>query len=246
MIINYYTLFHVAAELHQEFSGLLVDKIFTQYRGELIISFQETSAVILIGCEPSNNYVYARKTFARARRNSTDIFSEIHGIMIEKISVHPADRQMYFHLKDGRKLVVQIFGSKANVLFIDASCTVTDLFLKNWELKNTKLELFSQIQQPDIPETFHNGIMKTYGDQSLTTALKRMFPLFGNVLIRELLTRVGLNGEQSIANFLENEIDRCCSGARQLSEELLSLPSPACVLERHIACALFHYSVTAP
>jgi predicted ribosome quality control (RQC) complex YloA/Tae2 family protein len=226
MITNYYTLFHIAVELNQEFSGRIVDEIFTQYRGELILSFRETPAVILVGCEPANNYIYARKTFARARRNSTDLFSEVHGMMIEKISIHPTDRQIYVRLKDGRELIVQLFGSKANILFVDTSGMVTDLFLKKLDLKNTKRELFSQIQRSDIPESLHSNIMATYGDQPLAIALKRMFPQFGPVLIRELLTRVGLNGEQPLADLLENEIDRLLNGAQQLKEELLSPPSP--------------------
>ena len=146
--------------------------------------------------------------------------------MIEKISIHPTDRQIYVRLKDGRELIVQLFGSKANILFVDTSGMVTDLFLKKSDLKNMKLELFSQIQRPDIPESLHNNIVATYGDQPLATALKRIFPLFGPVLIRELFTRAGLNGEQPFADLLENEIDRLLNGAQQLKEELLSPPSP--------------------
>jgi predicted ribosome quality control (RQC) complex YloA/Tae2 family protein len=226
MITNYYTLFHLAIELNQEFSDRIVDEIFTQYRGELILSFRETPAVIIVGCEPANNYIYTRKTFARARRNSTDLFSEVHGIMIEKISIHPSDRQIYVRLKDGCELIVQLFGSKANILLIDTSGVVIDLFLKKSDLKNTKLEMFSQIQRPNIPELLHNTIVATYGEQPLATALKRMFPLFGSVLIRELLARVGLNGEQPLADLLENEIESLLNGAQRLKEELLSPPTP--------------------
>jgi predicted ribosome quality control (RQC) complex YloA/Tae2 family protein len=226
MITNYYTLFHLAIELNQEFSDRIVDEIFTQYRGELILSFRDTPAVIIVGCEPANNYIYTRKTFARARRNSTDLFSEVHGIMIEKISIHPSDRQIYVRLKDGCELIVQLFGSKANILLIDTSGVVTDLFLKKSDLKNTKLEMFSQIQRPNIPELLHNTIVATYGEQPLATALKRMFPLFGSVLIRELLARVGLNGEQPLADLLENEIESLLNGAQRLKEELLSPPTP--------------------
>jgi predicted ribosome quality control (RQC) complex YloA/Tae2 family protein len=226
MITNYYTLFHLSAELNQEFSGRIVDEIFTQYRGELILSFRETPAVIFAGCEPANNYIYARKTYARARRNSADLFPEIYGIMIEKIYMHPSDRQIYFQLQNGSRLIVQLFGSKANILFVDTRGMVTDLFLKKSDLKNTKLELFSQIQHPDIPESLHSSIVATYGDQPLSAALKHMYPLFGNILIRELLTRIGMNGEQPLADVLENEIDLLLNGAQRLKEELLSPPSP--------------------
>jgi predicted ribosome quality control (RQC) complex YloA/Tae2 family protein len=226
MITNYYTLFHIAFELNQEFSGRIVEEIYTQFRGELILSFRETPAVILIGCEPANNYIYARKTFARARRNSTDLFSEVHGMLIEKISMHPTDRQIYVRLKDGRELIVQLFGSKANIIFVNTGGMVTDLFLKKFDLKNTKLEMFSQIQRPHIAEPIRSNIMETYGGQPLATALKHIFPLFSTVLIRELLTRVDLSGEQPLADVGENEIDRLLNGAQRLKEELLSSPSP--------------------
>ena len=226
MITNYYTLLHIAAELNREFSGRRLDEIFTQYRGELILSIRENPAVILIGCEPANNYIFARKTFARARRNSTNLFPEVHGMIIEKIFIHQADRQIYIQLKDGCELIVQLFGSKANILFVDANGMVTDLFLKKSDLINTKLELFSKVQHSDVPEPLRNNIAVMEGDQPLTTALKRMFPLFGAVLIRELLTRTGLNGERPLADVLENEIDRLLNGAQRLKEELLSPPSP--------------------
>jgi len=176
MITNYYTLFHLSVELNQEFSGRIVNEIFTQYRGELILSFRETPAVILVGCEPANNYIYTRKTFARARRNSADLFSEVHGMMIEKISIHPTDRQIYIQLKDGCELIIQLFGSKANILFVDTNSRVIDLFLKKSNLKNTKLELFSQILRPDIPELLHTTIVATNGDQPLATAAETYVP----------------------------------------------------------------------
>ena len=60
----------------------------------------------------------------------------------------------------------------------------------------------------------------------LTIALKRMLPQFGPVLVKELLTRVGLNGEQPINTFLENEIARLLDAAKRMKEELLAPPSP--------------------
>jgi predicted ribosome quality control (RQC) complex YloA/Tae2 family protein len=226
MITNYYTLYHIVDELNQEFSERIVDEIFTQYRGELIISFRETSAVILVGCEPANNYIYRRKTFVRAHRNSTDIFPEIHGAMIEKISMHPIDRQIYFRLKDGRELIVQLFGSSANILFVDTQGVVIDQFLKKSDLKNRKLELFSQIQYPDIQKLPYNNIAAIYGNQPLGMVLKRMFPQLGPVLICELLARVGLNSEQILTGLFENDINRLLNDAQRLKQSLLSPPSP--------------------
>jgi len=226
MITNYYTLFHLASEFNTEFSGHIVNEIYTQFRGELVVSFRETPAAILVGCEPADNYIYARKEFARARRNTADIFTELHRSVVNKVAIHPADRQIYFQFEDKRKLIVQLFGSNANILLIDKNDIVADLFLKKSDLKNTKLELSSQIQYPNIQETSHDRIFAMYKDQPLAAALKCIFPHFGSVLVRELIVRAGLNDELTISDLSENVTARLLNNARQLKEELLSPPSP--------------------
>jgi predicted ribosome quality control (RQC) complex YloA/Tae2 family protein len=222
MITNYYTLFHVATELEHEFAGRTVDEIFTQQRSELVISFKETSAVIITGCEPANNFIYARKTFARARRNSADLFTDVRGTVIEKVFIHPTDRQLHICLKDKRELIVQLFGSKANVLLLDANKIIIETFLKKSDAKVTIIE-----SKQAEPGTIGSKIfLSIYADQPLTTALKHGLPQFGPVLVKELLARVGLKGEQTVNSFLENEIARLLDSAKRMKEELLVPPSP--------------------
>jgi predicted ribosome quality control (RQC) complex YloA/Tae2 family protein len=226
MITNFYTLFHLAAEFNREFAGHILDEIFTQYHGELILSFRETPAAILVGCEPADNYIYARKEFIRAHRNSANIFSEVHGTIITKIFMHPADRQIHFQFEDKREVVVQLFGPNANAFLVDTAGEITGMFLKKTDLKNTRLESSSKVQFADIPESLHGNITEMYINQPIGTALKHILPQFGNVLIRELLSRIGLNGEQMLGDLSENEITRLLNNAQQLKKELLSSPSP--------------------
>ncbi|MGD0036114.1 MAG: NFACT RNA binding domain-containing protein [Bacteroidota bacterium] len=227
MITNYYTLVHVATELQHEFAGRMVNEIFTQHRGELVISFKETPAVIIAGCEPANNFIYARKTFARARRNSVDIFTDIPGAIIDRVFMHPTDRQLHIRLKDKREFVVQLFGSKANVLLLDARGTITETFLKKSDAKVTGIEFIHTESSTIAPDIF----ISTYADQPLATALKRVLPQFGPVLIKELLARVDLNSEQTVNTFLENEIARLLDSAKRMKEELLAPPSSRVYLD---------------
>ena len=222
MITNYYTLFHIAAELEHEFTGRPVSEIFTQHRSELVISFKETPAVIIAGCEPGNNFIYARKTFARARRNSVTLFTDIQSTEIRNIFIHPTDRQLHIRLKDKRELVVQLFGSKANVLLLDANGIITETFLKKSDAKVTRIES----KQMEVGTISSEVFLSLYADQQLTPALKRVLPQFGPVLVKELLARVGLNGEQTINAFLESEIARLLDSAENLKEELFTSPSP--------------------
>lgn len=222
MITNYYTLFHITAELGHEFAGQTVNDIFTQHRGELVISFKETPAVIIVGCEPANNFIYMRNTFARARRNSAALFTGILGSVLEKVFIHPSDRQIYICLKDKRELVVQLFGSKANALLLDADGKITETFLKKSETKVTEYKSV-QIEAGNLtPDIF----ISNYAEEPLITALKHALPQFGPVLVRELLTRSGLNGDQTTKAFLENEVARLLDSAKRMKEELLGPPSP--------------------
>jgi predicted ribosome quality control (RQC) complex YloA/Tae2 family protein len=222
MITNYYTLIHIAAELEHEFADRTVNEIFTQYRGELVLAFKETPAVILVGCEPADNYIYARNTFARARRNSANLFTDVPGAVVGKIFMHPADRQLHIRLKDMREIVVQLFGSKANVLLLDANGIITETFLKKSDVKisgNESVRSETGMSAPDIFQSM-------YADQALVTALKRILPHYGPVIVRELLTRAGLNGDQPVHTFLENEIARLLDTAKVIKKELLAPPLP--------------------
>jgi predicted ribosome quality control (RQC) complex YloA/Tae2 family protein len=222
MITNYYTLFHIASELEHEFAGRTVNEIFTQYRGELVISCMEAPAVIMVGCEPANNFIYLRKTFARARRNSANLFPDVPGMIIEKIFMHPADRQLHIRFKDTRELVVQLFGSKANVLLLNASRIITETFLKKSDARVTGNESVLINPGSITPAIF----ISSYADQSLTTAVKHVIPHFGPVLIRELLLRTGLNADQPLQAFLKNEIILLLDTAQRMQGELLASPSP--------------------
>ena len=220
MITNYYTLVHVTAELNREFAGHAVDEIYTQHRSELVVSFTETDAVIIIGCEPSNNVLYARRTFARARRNSVALFADITGMTIANITIHPTDRQVQVHLTEGHELVVQLFGSKANICLLDPRGSVVETFLKKETAMNTKIGAPTSVQPALKPAQLRS----LYKDQPLAPALKRIFPLYGAVLVQELLTRSDVNGDQSVESLLDTELERVLDTSRRLTEELLSPP----------------------
>jgi predicted ribosome quality control (RQC) complex YloA/Tae2 family protein len=80
---------------------------------------------------------------------------------------------------------------------------------------------------PSGPNSATPDILQSkYIDQPMTTALKYLFPQFGPVLVKELLTRAGLNGEQTVTVFLESELARLLDSANRMTKELLTSPSP--------------------
>ena len=227
MITNYYTIFHVATELNREFTGKTVHEIFTQHHDELVLSFDGIKAVIIVGCNPSNNYIYLRKDFTRARRNSVDLFESIIGSHVERIFIHASDREIIINFKDEKRLIIQLFGSKANVFLIDNSDTITDSFLRKKTMLGTRI-----VEQHIIPNNFsveelHRKFI-SFNEVTTNTQLrlKSIFPQFGNVLVRELLFRCGIDEKKPFSSLTENEIKYIIQISSQLISELTGTPSP--------------------
>jgi predicted ribosome quality control (RQC) complex YloA/Tae2 family protein len=220
MIANYYTLFHLAADIDREFSGQAVDEMFTQHRSQLVISFKGLSAAVLIGCEPADNYLYIRRAFSRAKRNSAGIFPELSGAIIDRVSIHPSDREVQFFFRNRNVLRAQLFGSRANIYLEDGSGTIVDTFLKKPNSENIGAET---IARKASPLEFIDALNT---DEVLETVLKKMLPLFGGVLVRELVTRAGLNAGHSANSLLDTEKSRLAETANRLKAELAAQPAP--------------------
>jgi predicted ribosome quality control (RQC) complex YloA/Tae2 family protein len=221
MTANYYTLFHIAKELNQEFAGKTVNEIFTQHRGELVLSFNETSAVIIVGCEPSDNFIYMRNAFARARRNSTDLFPEIFGKVVTQIRLHDADRQIQLRFQEEKEIIIQIFGSKANVILVDEKKRVPDSFLKKEHIniqdnkESVRLNILPTVDQ-----------LKSFDEnQTVHATVKKALTHFGSVLQQELISRSGIPAEGFLRDCTEKELGRIVSTAENMRDELIMRPS---------------------
>ena len=130
MVTNYYTIAHVARELHKAVAGKTITELFSQQRGELVVAFVDSLVMVAVGCEPSNNFILVRKNYSRARRNSLNVFPSLHNVIVESIAIHPNDRAVIFHLANKQRLIAELFGSKANVVLVDESNKIIDAFLK--------------------------------------------------------------------------------------------------------------------
>jgi predicted ribosome quality control (RQC) complex YloA/Tae2 family protein len=227
MISNYYTLFHLAAELHRECTGKTIKEVFTQHRGELVVSFVEIPAVVIINCEPSGNSVYLRSDFARARRNSLDLLKETFGLRIDQISLHPTDREIVFLLADRRSMKAQLFGSRANVFLTNDKGVIIDSFLnKSIDTGRSSAKRTDGID-PRSPEIFAQAV--STGDAvsiDIRSRLKTVLPRFGSVLIAELLLRSGIEGTREAPTLSDTEITRLARVSSEMISELTGAPSP--------------------
>ncbi|HLF20611.1 MAG TPA: NFACT RNA binding domain-containing protein [Bacteroidota bacterium] len=194
MIANYYTLLHIARDLDQRLGGKHVTEIFSQNRNELIIQCGENDCV-LVSCEPSLNYVAYRPSFARAKKNSLDFFQPLTSRTISSVSLSLGDREMIFRTDDRASLVVQMFGSKANVLLVTTDYTIQQSFLKP---KDYVGSVYTTRQSDNLGfsnEQEFRKALTSFHEVPVGTALRKMFRQFGAELVQELMSRAGVQGD---------------------------------------------------
>lgn len=121
MISNYYTLRHIARDLNQQLAGMRPTDAFSQERNQIVFTFMGGSQnpSLVISCEPAANYLFIRSMFARAKKNTIDFFSPIMNRQVEAVWIHPLDRQIVIEFDAPESLVIQLYGSLANVYMVD-------------------------------------------------------------------------------------------------------------------------------
>ncbi|MBI3005973.1 MAG: DUF814 domain-containing protein [Ignavibacteriales bacterium] len=223
MIANYYTLLHVARDLDQRLSGKQFHEIFSQNKNELIICCGEEDFVV-VSCEPSANYITHRDSFARAKKNSVNLFQPLVGRTIRSVSLSLGDREVIFRTDEKASLIVQMFGSKANVFLVTTDYTIQQSFLKPKDSVGT---IYAPRQS--MYQGFSNG--KDFGaslsslkDATAQTALKKMFPQLGSLLVQELIDRAGIQEDINIS--AAQHVSALFSAYVDLLSNLTSRPSP--------------------
>ncbi len=233
MIVNYYTLRRLALQLDEQLRGASVCEVLSQSRNELIISVEKPSVspvsgqqnFIVVCCTPSENCLYMMERFSRAKRNSVDLIPQLVGRKIVSVTILPSDRQIAMALDAELQLLIQMFGSKANVLLVDRQNTIIDCFLKGRELKGHALETRDSFRQKKDEETLAAEI-RDLGEISCGVGLKKIFPQFGGVLLEELLHRGNIGRSETMDRLSEDEILGLVSTANELTQELESTCEP--------------------
>ncbi len=227
MIANYYTLRHIALQLDQQLKGRAVSEAFSQNSNELILGFDSPSSseeliphkYVIVSCEPSQNFIYWTESFARAKRNSIDLFKAIVGESVRSISIYNDDRQIAIGLQSGQRLMIQIFGSKGNVLLLKDKDEIADAFLRTREIVGTRVP--ERPRREAFPEqSAFLEQLRNLGEISIGVALKKFLPRFGTTLLTELIHRAGMNSSETVDRLSDEEMERLFKYGRLMLDEL--------------------------
>ena len=179
MINNYYTLAYLADRFNAELSSRRILSVFTQERARLSVQI-ENAPFLIISCDPRLNTVFQDHRFARARKNTLDLFPSCHGKILTGVSIDPGDRIMNFRLEEGDLLQARFFGPRANVVHMDPRGVVVGSFRKKGDPATAG--------RPPSQRT-PDSLLTVTSEESAATLLKSSFPALGTLLIKEALYR---------------------------------------------------------
>jgi len=137
--------------------------------------------------------------------------------------MHAGDRQVIIQLMNAQALIVQMLGSRANVLQKDADDAVVDSFLKKSNSPAASLDV--QAVLPTAMELAHIA-QDVPPETPFGQVLKKIFPQFGSVLTDELMHRLGIQHAMFFSDCSAHERERAINAGIRLRDELMGHPQP--------------------
>ncbi|MGL4630083.1 MAG: NFACT RNA binding domain-containing protein [Leadbetterella sp.] len=152
MQTNYHFLSHYAPYLEKQLKGFVLESCFSQDKDELLLEFSknEQYKFLRIRLKPNQSDVFLLEEYARARKNTFDLWTEFYGLQIHQIKVGNWERAIILELSNGVVFVVKFFGNRPNLLLFDAN-EPTPKYVFNNQLiadKTMVLEDFSKTFEP--------------------------------------------------------------------------------------------------
>ncbi len=131
MFHNYFFLKRLASELGEQLKGLALLECFSQNKDELILIFgnKEREFVIRANLDPNVSLLSFPEEFARAGKNSVDLFAQLLDLEVTDVNVFNYERS--FQIEMGKEaLIFKMHARRANILH-SGNKEVVNVFRKN-------------------------------------------------------------------------------------------------------------------
>jgi predicted ribosome quality control (RQC) complex YloA/Tae2 family protein len=221
MLIQYYVLKALAREFDATLRGSVITEIYSQQKNELVIvttnqlSRKETgeNGALCISVSPGFNYILMRRAVTRARKNSASLFETLYNTQIEGVTIHPCDRTLTMSVSGGMRIIIRLYNTvESNILLVDHNDRIIESFKRSRDLKGTQLVVSERRFDEKIFEddSAFNDALRQHAGKNFSKALKEILPQWGQVYIRELLSRASIQEdlivEEKKAKSIEQEV----------------------------------------
>lgn len=149
MHLNYHFLKYLAPALSEEFKDNSIVTCFSQSKDELIIETNGKKGTRFIRAHllPPQVYLSFPVQFHRAKKNSINLFEEIHGDRIQSCHVFSFERALRFDLASGKKLIFKLHGNRSNILLVCPEEPYPKNLFRN-EIKEDKTLDWKTLEKP--------------------------------------------------------------------------------------------------
>ncbi|MFP4543808.1 MAG: NFACT RNA binding domain-containing protein [Candidatus Kapaibacterium sp.] len=212
MIRHYYTLYKIIEEI-ESLRGMAVTEAFSQEKNSFVISFgtESETRFLHISADPVLSTIFLRDSFARARKNTVDVFPDLLGSNLKNASIEHNDRIVT--LDFGKlKLICLIFGGpKSNVLLCGADNGIIDALLKKDFVRG---DYFEYPEKELKPADQKPGL-------KIRKALAFGPSLLGKEYADELLNLINIDPETEAGSLSASTLDMLQSEAMKMRQRCL-------------------------
>ncbi len=192
MLNNYFTLAALVHEIRGDLEGSRIFACSTRVESTLEVSLEKSGGDrvgLVTSCRPRMNYLYLERRYGK-HHPGANVLAETVGATINSISVLDDERTVVLKLSNDRSLIVNLFGSHANVLLADEGNKVLGTFLKRKSINPAGLKGLSSKQSfPENAEEFVTEFKATVGNSQ--QRLCKIVPPFSGPLAKEVFYRLG-------------------------------------------------------
>ena len=227
MLSNYFTFLHCARLLNERYAGSVIAEVYSQEKNTLcILLYTPEPYTLKVSCMPRENFIFARKGDIRARTNSVDLFPSLINATVTSAYMDSADRILYLKISNGSTLLIEMFGSKANVILCSSDGTITDVFQNKKELLGKQRIIQYDAEKISvnnfIPEKVSfMSTLQTSNEKSLAVSLKKIIPKLGTTLATEVLYRAHLTADVKQQTLSTTDYTAIYESTYQLVSEML-------------------------
>ena len=131
MFHNYFFLKKLASGLEQELNGFELFTCFSQNKDELVLGFgqEEKLCYIRANLNPVVSLIQITDSFARAGKNSVDLFQEIINLKVSSVSAFEFERSFMITFEEQYSVIFKMHNRRANLLLARKE-KVVDIFRK--------------------------------------------------------------------------------------------------------------------
>jgi predicted ribosome quality control (RQC) complex YloA/Tae2 family protein len=198
MIRHLYTLEKLAAEF-KSLEGCVAEECFTQEKNSFAIVFTKDAEdyTLYYSSDPRRCAVFLRERYARARKNTLDIFSDLTGKKLSDVRLIPNDRIMEFDFGDLILYLLIFGGPRSNAFLTDRSGKVIE----------------SLKRRADTPDEYHppkagsaSALEEFDPETSLAKALARCDLFTGGIYSREICHRMELPADIKLGELNKDKL----------------------------------------